>query len=81
MIAGDYSKDNIIKYTGNNNDRDRIILATGGVTPTNVLSGYYLEDGNMDGWVKYTGARNDRDLILFNIGGIVPTNTIIFSFP
>lgn len=63
-----------ILYTGSHNDRDPILLAVGGSTPTNILSGQYrTEDVNMDGMVKYVGEVNDRDLVLQAIGGSVPT--------
>ncbi len=75
LWAGNALIDNQLKYAGANNDRDPLLLAVGGVVPTNTLSGYRLEDLNMDGLVKYAGSANDRDIILLNIGGIVPTNT------
>ena len=60
-----------VAYVGLNNDRDPILLRVGGSIPTNIASGYYLEDVNMDGVVKYIGASNDRDLILETLGGNV----------
>ncbi|MBX2979319.1 MAG: hypothetical protein KF905_08500 [Flavobacteriales bacterium] len=66
--------DNVLKYTGESNDRDAILTVVGGVVPTGSVLGYYLEDNNLDGWVKYTGNSNDRDPILQNIGGIIPTS-------
>ncbi len=62
-----------LKYIGGGNDRDPILVAIGGSTPTNTVNGYRLEDVNLDGTVKYTGANNDRDPILANIGGSTPT--------
>jgi hypothetical protein len=73
LWAGDALGNGDIKYTGAGNDRDAVLLAIGGVIPTNTVSGYRREDCNMDGVVKYTGAANDRDLILLNIGGVLPT--------
>lgn len=61
-------------YVGQMNDRDPILAAIGGSTPTATISGYHLTDVNMDGVVKYVGAGNDRDPILLNIGGGTPTN-------
>ena len=66
---------NVLYYTGANNDRDPILLAIGGIIPTNTITGYTVNDVNMDGTVKYTGAGNDRDPILSNIGGVIPTNS------
>lgn len=81
MWAGNTKVDNVVLYTGQNNDRDPILLIIGGVVPTNVVEGYYLEDANLSGDVKYTGSANDRDLILQNIGGLVPTNNLPQQLP
>ena len=64
-----------VKYTGTNNDRDAILTAVGGATPTATVTGYRMEDVNLDGVVRYTGVDNDRDIILQTIGGVVPTAT------
>ena len=74
LWSGDVNFDGTIKYTGNNNDRDPVLVRIGGTVPTNTAAGYFTEDVNMDGQVKYTGNKNDRDPILVNIGGTVPTN-------
>jgi hypothetical protein len=74
LWAGDVNADEVLKYTGSGNDRDPILVAIGGATPNNTISGYRSEDVNMDGEVKYTGANNDRDPILVNIGGATPNN-------
>ena len=71
----------MVKYTGADNDRDVILSAVGGVVPSNVVSGYFLEDCSMDGIVKYTGSGNDRDPILQTIGGSVPTNIRFQQIP
>ncbi len=71
----------LLKYTGTDNDRDKILQALGGTVPTATLPGYHREDADMDGVVKYTGAPNDRDPILVNIGGSVPTNTRAEQLP
>jgi hypothetical protein len=70
-----------LRYTGTGNDRDPILLAIGGSVPTSTISGYRMEDTNLDGVVKYTGSANDRDVILLNIGGSVPTNTRAQQLP
>jgi hypothetical protein len=62
-----------ISYTGESNDRDAVLSAIGGVVPTNTVSGYRIEDLNLDGVVKYVGEGNDRDVVLSAIGGVVPT--------
>ena len=50
-------------------------------TPTNVVTGYYAEDVNLDGFVKYVGENNDRDPILQLIGGSTPTNVVVGQAP
>jgi len=62
-----------VQYTGNGNDRDKVLMDIGGTVPTSTVSGYYRSDVNMDGVVKYTGLNNDRDIILQTVGGSVPT--------
>jgi len=81
MYAGDVNADGILRYTGQNNDRDEILVGIGGVVPTTTVSGYRKEDVNMDGLVRYTGVGNDRDVILVNIGGVVPTNVLSGTLP
>ena len=73
--------DRDIKYTGEVNDLDAVLFSIGGTIPTNSVSGYRLEDCNLDGVVKYTGTDNDRDVILETIGGAVPTNTVSEQLP
>ena len=70
-----------VSYVGGNNDRDRILVRVGGSTPTNVVTGYYAEDVNLDGFVKYVGENNDRDPILQLIGGSTPTNVVVGQAP
>lgn len=74
LWGGNVFRDGQLKYTGGNNDRDPILSAIGGIVPTNITTGYRVEDVNLDGAVKYTGGNNDRDLVLSNVGGVVPTN-------
>jgi hypothetical protein len=74
LYAGDVNADGNLRYTGQGNDRDAILVGVGGLIPTTTVTGYRDEDVNMDGVVRYTGAANDRDIILVNIGGVVPTN-------
>jgi uncharacterized repeat protein (TIGR01451 family) len=81
LWSGDANFDGQVKYTGPVNDRDPVLIRVGGVTPTNVASGYVGEDVNLDGMVKYTGADNDRDIILQSIGGVVPTAVLEAQFP
>jgi hypothetical protein len=73
LWPGDANFDGVVRYTGQNNDRDVVLQAVGGITPTNTVTGYFGSDVNMNGVVSYTGANNDRDIILQTIGGVVPT--------
>lgn len=73
--------DGRIQYTGQDNDRDPILAAVGGIIATNTIVGYLLEDVNLDGVVKYTGEQNDRDPILQAIGGTVPTSIRLQQLP
>lgn len=81
MWAGNAVLDDVILYSGASNDRDAILLAIGGVVPTNTVAGYRLEDVNLDGVVRYAGANNDRDLILSTIGGVIPTVSVVEQMP
>lgn len=82
LWAGNVAADNVLRYTGEDNDRDPILQAIGGSVPTNVSPvGYHREDVNMDGAIRYTGENNDRDPILINVGGSVPTNTRTEQLP
>lgn len=79
---GDATGNGEVKYVGANNDRDPILLAIGGSTPTNVVSNVYSPlDVNMDGMIKYVGNGNDRDPILATVGGSTPTNTRVQQLP
>ena len=71
----------LLKYTGNNNDRDPILSTIGGTTPNAVVTGYMREDVTLSGEVKYTGTANDRDPILVNVGSTVPTNVRMEQLP
>ncbi|MCB9183341.1 MAG: hypothetical protein H6591_05435 [Flavobacteriales bacterium] len=76
LWSGDVSFDGVIRYVGEDNDRDPILVVIGGNVPTNTVAGVYsAADCDLDGMVKYVGDGNDRDPILVNIGGSVPTNT------
>ena len=56
-----------LTYNGANNDRVAILNRLSG-NPLKTLTGYYLEDVNMDGIVKYNNSGNDRVFILNNLG-------------
>lgn len=81
LWGGNVFNDGLIKYTGQNNDRDPILQQIGGTVPTATWIGYNASDVDMDGIVRYTGADNDRDPILVNVGGTVPTAVRIQQLP
>ncbi|HMQ76026.1 MAG TPA: hypothetical protein PKE21_08870 [Flavobacteriales bacterium] len=73
LWCGDATFNGQVKYAGAGNDRDAILIAIGGLVPTNTVTGYFAQDVNMDGTVKYAGTDNDRDRVLQTVGGVVPT--------
>jgi hypothetical protein len=75
LWTGDVTFNKQVLYTGSGNDRDPILVAVGSATPNNAVSGYAMQDTNLDGVVKYTGSGNDRDRILVNVGSATPNNT------
>jgi hypothetical protein len=81
LWAGNAIADDRVSYTGQNNDRDQVLITIGGVVPTAQVAGYHLSDVNLDGRVSYTGNANDRDRILDSIGGVVPTAQRIEQLP
>lgn len=81
MWCGNTFVDNLLLYTGANNDRDPILQGIGGAVPTNTVNGYDRRDVTLDGVIMYTGAGNDRDPILQNIGGVIPTNSRMQQLP
>jgi hypothetical protein len=82
LWPGNPNFDGQVKYTGPDNDRDVVLSAVGGSTPTNVANNVYSgADVNLDGVVKYVGPNNDRDIILQTIGGTVPTAVRVEQVP
>ncbi len=69
LWGGDVDMDGTVRYTGQFNDRDPILVLMGGGLPTSQFDGYVSEDVNLDGVVRYTGNGNDRDLQLLNLNG------------
>jgi hypothetical protein len=81
LWSGDVNGDQLLKYTGPQNDRDPMLVTVGGTTPNNTVPGYRRTDVNMDGTVKYTGPANDRDALLQNVGGTTPNNVRAAQLP
>lgn len=82
MWSGEVTADGTVRYVGASNDRDPILQAIGGNTPTSTVSNVYSPlDVNLDGVIKYVGANNDRDPILQTVGGSVPTATRTQQLP
>ena len=82
MWSGDTNGDGLLKYTGNANDREPILVLIGGSVPSNVVDSIYdTRDVNLNATVKYTGNGNDREPILVNIGGSTPTSVRTQQLP
>lgn len=81
LWSGDVNFDGQVKYTGEDNDRDPVLLSVGGSVPTQIVAGYLNSDVDMDGTARYTGEGNDRDPILVTVGGSVPTNVRVEQLP
>lgn len=81
MWAGNAKADGNVRYTGQNNDRDPILVMVGSTTPNGNFTGYRAEDINLDGSVRYTGTGNDRDIILINVGSTMPNNSRVQQLP
>lgn len=73
LWTGDVLRDGLVRYVGQDNDRDPILQAVGGSVPTEITTGYLPTDVSLDGIVRYVGMNNDRDPILNTIGGSLPT--------
>ena len=81
LWSGNVAPDDRLRYTGAGNDRDPILTAIGGTTPTAIATGYTNADVNLDGVIKYVGSGNDRDPILVNVGGSTPNAVRIEQVP
>ncbi len=81
LWAGDVNFNGVVKYTGADNDRDPVLVDIGGISPTQIATGYLPTDVNMNGVVQYIGAANDRDIILQSVGGTSPTGTRTEQLP
>jgi hypothetical protein len=72
MIAGDVTKNGMLKYSGPNNDRGPIIAKIVAETGSNNINGftsagYWQEDVTMNSIVLYLGTGNDRGPIQSNL--------------
>ncbi len=81
LWGGNVLRDGQVKYTGQANDRELILVAIGAAVPTAVINGYRQEDVNLDGAVKYTGQANDRDALLHAITEGTPTSVRLEQLP
>ena len=81
LFAGNTAPDKRLSYMGEGNDRDPVLIAIGGSTPTATQTGYRTQDVDLNGVVRYTGTDNDRDPILVNVGGSVPTGVRVEQVP
>ncbi|MBK7946868.1 MAG: hypothetical protein IPJ85_16890 [Flavobacteriales bacterium] len=60
LWSGDVNRDGVLRYVGNSNDRDPILVAIGGINPVATVSGYRLEDVNLSGTVMYGRRQRSR---------------------
>jgi hypothetical protein len=80
LWAGNVIQDEKLSYLGLNNDRLPIYNRIGAASLTATVTGYHVEDVNMDGIVKYLGSNNDRLIIYVNIGAASLTATLLGQF-
>jgi hypothetical protein len=78
MVAGDVTKNGILKYSGPDNDRGPIIariVAETGSNNTNGFTdpGYWQEDVSMNSIILYIGSVNDRAFIVDNLATLTGT--------
>ena len=81
LRAGNANSNSEIKAQGSNNDVTALQLRVGLLTPSNIVSGYYREDVNMDGSTKYQGSGNDKTVIDLAVGITTPNNIIYEQTP
>jgi hypothetical protein len=85
QISGELLYDNVLRYSGKNNDRAKIFSRINDVySPppavlNSVITGYYNEDLNMDGIVRYSGPKNDQAITFSNIGMLTSPPTYLLS--
>ena len=60
LWPGNAKPDKVVKFNGNNNDREEILNLVGPLTPSKVVEGYYPEDLDLNGKVSYMGKNNDK---------------------
>ena len=80
LWPGNVRNDGVLRFAGENNDRDAILERIGSISSGATVNGYYQEDINMDGVVSYNGPNNDRE-VMQSIIGLVPTRTILEQLP
>ncbi len=87
MICGDINQDGILKFSGPDNDRMKIIQlitnVSGSTNITKVINGYYFEDLDLNSEVKYSGPGNDGSIIIRNIISLTGSTNIttVYSCP
>jgi hypothetical protein len=72
LWSGDANGNKNSKYNGSSNDKDAVLMSVGIATPNNSVTGYRIEDCNMDGRIRYNNTDNDRLVILNNVGVSTP---------
>jgi len=80
LWPGNVQNDGVLRFAGENNDRDAILEKLGSISSSATLNGYHEEDINMDGVVSYDGPNNDREALQSIIGNI-PTRVLLEQLP
>lgn len=80
LWPGNVQNDGVLRFAGENNDRDAILEKLGSTSSSATLIGYHEEDINMDGVVSYDGPNNDRAALQSIIGNI-PTRVLLEQLP
>jgi hypothetical protein len=78
MWGGDATSNSSSTYNGSANDKTKILQKVGLTTPNNIITGYNIEDVNLDGIVTYNGSNNDKTSVLQQVG-LSTSNSIIIS--
>ena len=82
LWGGNGNMDNIVKFSGLQNDKDYLLLSTLEGDPGNILiNAYSPADLNLNGVIKYNGLGNDKDFLFKSVLGSSTTTLRIQSLP
>jgi hypothetical protein len=70
--------DNVIRFTGSNNDKATIgIRVNSTIDLNNKVPGYNFEDIDLDGVTSFTGSGNDKAKLGLKLGTVINLNNTI----